>query len=69
MPKAKITKDTTLSKILELKGANEVLSKHNVPCMTCPMAQMELSSLKLGDVCNIYGLDLDKILKDLSKLK
>jgi hypothetical protein len=72
MPKSKIdkiTKDTTLAKILEKKGANEVLSKNNVPCMTCAMAHMELGMLKLGDVCNMYGLDLNKILKDLAKLK
>ena len=37
--------------------------------MTCAMAHMELGMLKLGDVCNMYGLDLNKILKDLAKLK
>lgn len=69
MPKQTINKDTVLGKILEIKGADKILSQNHVPCMTCPMAQMELGTLKLGDVCNIYGLDLDKLLKELSKLK
>jgi hypothetical protein len=65
----KINKNTTLSKLLEIKGAEEILKKHRLPCMHCPMAQMEMDYLKLQDVCNIYGLDLDKIMKDLEKLK
>jgi hypothetical protein len=68
-PTNKISKDSTLAEILEKKGADKVLSANRVPCMTCPMAQMELSSLKLENVCNMYGLDMEKILKELSKLK
>lgn len=68
MPKEKINKDTLLSDILEIKGAGEVLSKHKVPCLHCPMAQMEMQSLKIGDICNMYGIDLDKILEDLNEL-
>lgn len=64
----KINKDTTLSKILKIKGAEGILEKHKLPCLQCPMAQMEIEFLKLGDVCNMYGLDLEKILKDLNKL-
>jgi len=33
------------------------------------MAQMEMSSLKLGDICSMYGLDLNKLLKELNALK
>jgi hypothetical protein len=65
----KISKNSTLAEILEKKGADKVLASNRVPCMTCPMAQMELSSLKLENVCNMYGLDMEKILKELSKLK
>jgi hypothetical protein len=68
-PTNKISKDSTLAEILEKKGADRILSDNRVPCMTCPMAQMELSSLKLENVCNMYGLDMEKILKELSKLK
>ena len=64
----KITKTTTLEKVLKIKGAEKVLSKYNFPCLTCPMAQMEMNSLKLGDICNMYGIDLEKVLKELNKL-
>jgi hypothetical protein len=63
----KITKTTTLEKILELKNGEEILAKNNVPCVSCPMAEMELSSLKIGEVCKMYRLDLEKILKELNK--
>ena len=33
---------TTLAKILEKKGAPEILTKHGVPCISCPMAAMEI---------------------------
>ena len=64
----KFTKNTTLEVALKIKEAEKVLSKHNFPCLTCPMAQMEMNELKLGDICNMYGIDLDKVLKDLNKL-
>ena len=64
----KINKTTTLEKVLKIKGAEKVLSKYNFPCLTCPMAQMEMNSLKLGDICNMYGIDLEKVLKELNKL-
>jgi len=63
----KITKDTTLAKALEIKGAEETLSKFQMPCLGCPMAQMEMNTLKLGDICNMYGIDLDKMLKELNE--
>jgi len=61
----KITKDTTLAKVLEIKGAEKILSRFEMPCLGCAMAQMEMDSLKLGDICNMYGLD--KMLKELNK--
>ena len=69
MTKAKIDKNTTLEKILKIKGAEVVLEKYGLPCMHCPMAQTELPYLKLGDVCMNYGIDLEKVLKELGKLK
>ena len=65
----KITKDTTLEEVLKLKDSEAVLSKHNFPCLSCPMHQMEMASLKLGDVCNTYNIDLERLLADLNKLK
>lgn len=63
----KITKNTTLEKILDKKGSEEILIKNNVPCMSCPYAEMEIGKLKIGEVCKIYGLNLEKILKELNK--
>jgi hybrid cluster-associated redox disulfide protein len=63
----KITKTTTLEKILEKSGAEEILAKHGVPCIGCPMAKFEISELKIGDVCKMYGINIEKLLKDLNR--
>jgi hypothetical protein len=62
----KITKTTTLEKILEKKGAEKILMENSVPCLSCPMASFEIDKLKIGDVCKMYGLNLEKILKGLN---
>jgi hypothetical protein len=64
----KITQNSTLAKILELKNGEEILHKHGVPCISCPMAHFEISKLKIGQVCKIYGLPIKKILQDLNKM-
>jgi hypothetical protein len=63
----KIDKDSFLSDILQKEGAQEILSRHRVPCLTCPMAQMEMKTLKIGDICKMYGLDEKKLLLELNK--
>lgn len=63
----KITEKTTLEKILDIKGAYEILATNGVPCLSCPMAAMEIDKLKIGEVCKLYGLNLEKILKELNK--
>ncbi len=65
----KITKDTTLKEILELDNAQEVLAKHNIPCITCPFAKMEMENLNLGDICKNYNIEIEGLLKDLQKIK
>jgi hypothetical protein len=62
----KITKSITLAKILEQKGAEAVLLENGVPCMSCPYSAMEMDTLKIGEVCKMYGLNLEKILKSLN---
>lgn len=62
----KITKDSTLEKILKQKNSEEILKKHGVPCMSCPLAAQELSLLSIGYVSDVYGLNLENILKDLN---
>jgi hybrid cluster-associated redox disulfide protein len=62
-----ITKDTILSEILEEKGAEEILMKYNLPCLTCPMAKFEIENLKLGQVCETYDINIEKLLTELNK--
>ncbi len=63
----KFTKDTTLNKLLEDPRAAEVLAKYNLPCLGCPMAKFEMEKLKIGDVCEMYGIEIDKLLKELNE--
>ena len=63
----KITKDTTLAEILEIKGAEKILAKYNLPCLTCPFAKMEMERLKIGDACKFYNIDIKKLLEELNK--
>lgn len=64
----KITKETTLSEVLKISGSEEVLSKHRVPCLGCAFAEFEMDKLKIGDVCKIYQISLENLLKDLNEL-
>lgn len=64
----KITKDTTLSKILECPGTEKILAKYNLPCLGCPFAKLEIDHLKIGPVCKMYEIDVDKVLKELNDL-
>ena len=52
-----VIETTTLEKILDKKGAAEVLMKNGVPCLSCPMAKFEIDKLKIGDVCKTYKLN------------
>jgi len=66
--KNKITKDTMLVEVMAQESGKEVLAKHKVPCLICPMAQYEIHDLTVGDVCKMYGVDLKKLLEDLNKI-
>lgn len=57
-----------MKKILEVRGSDEVLAKYGVPCLSCPMASLEINRLKIGEVCKMYGLNLEKILEELNKI-
>ncbi len=74
----KITKDTNLAEILELPGADhirkkfsnrarKILAKYNLPCLGCPMAKFEIQNLKLGEVCKMYRIDIEKVLRELNE--
>ncbi len=64
----KVSPKNTLKEILKIKGAKEILLKYGVPCLSCPMAALEIESLKLEDVCKVYGIDLKKIIKEINGL-
>jgi len=62
----KITKNTIIAEILKNPKAEEVLEKYELPCLHCPMAKFEIENLKIGDVCQIYKIDIEKLLKELN---
>jgi hypothetical protein len=64
----KITKDTTLAAILNHPGAEKVLEKYNLPCLQCPFAKIEAEKLKIGQICQQYGIETKKLLKELSEI-
>jgi len=62
----KITENTNLAEILERPELVEILAKYNLPCLSCPFAKMEIENLKIGDVCRLYNIDVEKLLKELN---
>ena len=63
----KITEKTKLAEVMNTEKGAAALSKFNVPCLSCPMAQAEASYLEIGQVCMTYGIDLKKLLAELNK--
>jgi len=65
----KFTEKSTLKEILKSKNGDEILAKNGVPCVSCPMAKFEIERLKIGQVCEIYGLNIKKIIEELNSQK
>jgi hypothetical protein len=63
----KFDEKTKLSEILGNEKLEKVLQKFKFPCLSCPMAQYEMSYLSLGQVAKSYGLNIKKILEELNK--
>lgn len=63
-----INENTTLADILKIPGADKVLAKYKVPCLTCAFAQIEMEKLKIGDICKMYRIDAKKLLRDINKI-
>ncbi len=59
--------NTTLAEILKTEHGKKVLIENGVPCMSCAMASQEIEVLKIGDVADMYGLDKEKIVKELNE--
>lgn len=68
MNKKKFTSETTLEKVFAFPNSELVLSKHQVPCLGCPMAKIEASTLTIGQVSQMYGLDEAALIADLNNL-
>lgn len=64
---AKVTKDTTLEKVLKIKGGPEALHKFNTPCLHCPMAAYEMGKLTIGEIASTYGIDIKGLLAEINK--
>ena len=67
MKNKKFTENSTLAEILEDPKNRKILEKFNVPCLTCPFAQMEMNSLTLEQISKLYNIDLEKLLEELNK--
>ncbi len=65
----RVTENTTVEEIMRMPRGAEILAKHRLPCLTCPMAAYEIGSLKIGDVARLYGIDVKKLLDELNRVK
>ena len=61
-----ITKETTLAEILKNPEVEKILAKYNLPCLNCPFAESEMENLKIGDICQMYGIDTEKLLREIN---
>jgi len=64
---AKFNKDSKLSEIIASEKGRQILMEFGVPCPTCPFFAAEAEKLTIGDVCNMYGIDVEKLLEALNK--
>ncbi len=62
-----ITDQSLLGDILKKPYGKKVLSQFRLPCLSCPMAALEMGVLKIGDVSRMYGVDLQGLLKALNE--
>lgn len=63
----KITENATLAEILKLPEADKILAKYNLPCLGCPFAKLEMEDIKIGQICEMYGIDLQELLEELNE--
>ena len=63
----KVTENTILGELLQKPDAMQILRQFRLPCLSCPMAALEMGVLKIGDVARMYGIDLSSLLIELNK--
>jgi len=61
-----IKKDTTLAEILENPEAVKILAKYNLPCLSCPFAKLEMENLRIGEICKMYDINVERLLRELN---
>lgn len=64
----KVTEKTTLADILKIPGAVKILAKYSLPCLSCPFAGYEMQHLVIGEVCKMYGINLEELTRELNLL-
>lgn len=64
----KFNEDTTLAEILKYPKLEKILLKYNLPCLGCAFAKLEMDDLKIGNICSMYEIDGEKLIKDLNDM-
>jgi hypothetical protein len=62
-----ITKETVLADVINNERAVEIMEKYQVPCLSCPHAQEEMSELTIGQICETYSIDFEAMLKEINQ--
>jgi len=65
--KKKFNENSKLSEVIITEKGKEILTTFGVPCPTCPFFAAEAEKLTIGDVCKMYGINVEKLLEELNK--
>jgi hypothetical protein len=66
MSNQEITAKSTLAEVLNHPNGKVALEKFEVPCLFCPMAAMEMNELQIGQICEMYGIELKNLLEEIN---
>jgi len=64
----KYTVNTKLSEVLSSPETSKIIAKYKLPCLHCALAAYEAEILTLGMISKTYGIDIDKLLKELNEI-
>jgi len=64
---SKIGENTKLVEIIRNEKMRKILEKHGIPCVGCPFFVFEAERLTLKEVCEVYKVDTEKLIKELNK--
>jgi hypothetical protein len=60
------TEKSKLKDIMKLKNGLEILQKYSIPCAVCPLARMEMDMLEIGQIADMYDIDIEDLLKEIN---